>query len=104
MIRNEWFDSCCLACGMKYDAVSQCYGDEAMPEDGDVAVCIKCRHIGVYDKNGNIVPGRNLDEKLRIRTTAQAYMAAHQSLYERGVEAVTWKMIVDEVPKFMPAE
>ena len=102
MIEKRYWDSVCLACGQRFDGISQVTsGEEALPEDGDVGVCWKCGHIGVYDLHFNIVPARNLDEKLRVRQTAHAMLVAVHTLHDRGVETVNPGMIAEEMQKFL---
>jgi hypothetical protein len=39
----------CLNCGKELDAVSVPKGDVPTPSDGDLAICMYCSHIHVFD-------------------------------------------------------
>jgi hypothetical protein len=43
-------ESACLGCGTLLDTATSLFED-AIPNDGDVTICIKCGHIMVFENN-----------------------------------------------------
>jgi len=39
----------CVNCGATFDASTRIGGTEAVPQDGDITVCLYCRHIMVFE-------------------------------------------------------
>jgi hypothetical protein len=49
-------ESRCPNCGHLIDAASPTPGDEGRPQPGDIAVCIQCRHVALFDEAMRLRP------------------------------------------------
>ncbi len=69
-------ESLCPYCGQRFDAATAADPNksDAVPEPGDITVCIGCASILVFNKNLTVsVPGRreiNVTEEIRIAQRA----------------------------------
>ena len=62
---KQIIESACTACGKTLDSAA-CVGEDAMPTEGDITLCIGCGHLMAFDQ----------DLKLRELTAQEMKMIA----------------------------
>ena len=73
----------CLTCGYAMDRAAPMGGRRAVPEEGDLSICINC--AAPYTREGNAWRAIDLPPKLR-RDLALAMIASRKVRFERGTD------------------
>lgn len=42
----------CIECGLPFNAISGTKGDNAIPQPGNISLCLNCGHLTVFSDNG----------------------------------------------------
>ncbi|MCV5754441.1 hypothetical protein OFN51_37160, partial [Escherichia coli] len=58
-------DITCATCGYRLDAASEIGGGNAIPEDGNISVCLNCGQVGFYVAVGDKMTVRSATSQER---------------------------------------
>lgn len=73
----------CLRCGNKLDAASSGEGDEELPAEGDLSLCIYCGHLATYkaDLTLRLLSDAELDELMRDAEMADLVLNMRRAIH-----------------------